>query len=174
MSTWKDIAHFMYGDVREDRGFWYSHPLHEIHGLTEEQLFWVPDPKCLCMLWHVGHIAHRERIHIGQFLQGLDGVVIPPQYEVFGTEWCSAEELRKSIGSVGDVFGWVEDVRKESAAFIASLADGEFLKVLPTSDFGQGLSIAHWLFITVSHGAIHIGRIQMLRAMIEGKYDRTC
>ena len=64
--------------------------------------------------------------------------------------------------------------RRGSTAFIASLTNDDFLKVLPSSDFGMGLSIAHWLLITVSHGAIHIGRIQMLRAMLEGKYDRTC
>ena len=66
MSEWKDLAHFLYG-----RGFWYADPLREIDGLTEEHLFWVPDPKSLCILWHVGHIAHRELVHIGQFLQGL-------------------------------------------------------------------------------------------------------
>ena len=48
------------------------------------------------------------------------------------------------------------------------------LEVLPSSDFGMGLSVAHWLFITVAHGAVHIGRIQMMRAMLEGKHDRTC
>ncbi len=53
MSEWNDLAHWMYGDVKMDRGFWYSHPLHEINGLTEEQLFWVPDERNLCMLWRV-------------------------------------------------------------------------------------------------------------------------
>ena len=59
MSGWKALADFMYGDVRTDTGFWYSRPVWKIDGLTEEQLFWVPDPKSLCILWHVGHIAHR-------------------------------------------------------------------------------------------------------------------
>ena len=172
MSKWKDLAHWMYGDVKTDRGFWYSHPLHEISGLEDDQLLWVPDTNCLCMLWHVGHIAHRERLHIGRFLQGLDGEIIPPQYEVFGTEWCPVEKIRESIDSVQGVLDWVEVVRRESTGFIESLNDEDFHKVPPTTEFG--LSIAHWLFITVSHGAIHIGRIQMLRAMLEGKHDRPC
>ena len=103
MSKWKEVANFMYGDVLKDRGFWYSRPLFEIDGLTEEQLFWVPNPKSLCILWQVGHIAHRERTHVGRFLQGLQGTIIPPQYDIFGTEWCSAEKLRLSIGNVQDV-----------------------------------------------------------------------
>ncbi len=174
MTALMDVAQFFYGDVRKDIGFWYARPLEEVEGLTEEQLFWVPEPKCLCMLWHVGHIAHRERTHLGKFLEGLEGEIIPARFEIFGTEWCSVEQLRESVDSVSHVFEWVEEVRKASAEFIASLTEEEFLKVLPTSDFGMGLSIAHWLFITASHGAIHIGRIQMLRAMLEGTYDRTC
>ena len=174
MTTWKDVAQFLYADARKDTGFWYAHPLGEVQGLTEEQLFWVPEPKSLCMLWHVGHIAHRERTHIGKFLQGLEGEVIPPHYEAFGTEWCAVEQLRESIDSVSQVFEWVDQVRKDSKEFITSLSERDLLNVLPSSDFGAGLSIAHWLLITVSHGAIHIGRIQMLRAMLEGKNDRPC
>jgi hypothetical protein len=93
MSEWKEVAHWLYG-----RGFWYANPPREIEGLTEEQLFWVPDPKSLCILWHVGHIAHRERIHIGRFLQGLEGEIIPPRYRVFGPDWASVEDVRESIG----------------------------------------------------------------------------
>lgn len=64
MSEWKEIAHFLYG-----WDFWYAHadPFREIGGLTEEQLYGVPAPNSLCILWHVGHIAHRERLHIGRF-----------------------------------------------------------------------------------------------------------
>jgi hypothetical protein len=173
-TTCQKVAQFLYGDARGGEGFWYAHPLQEVEGLTEEQLFWVPNPKSLCMLWHVGHIAHRERTHIGRFLEGLDGEIIPAPFEIFGTEWCSVEELRQSIDSVDHVFEWVDEVRKASKAFIASLDEEGFYKVLPSSDFGEGFSVAHWLFITVSHGAVHIGRIQMMRAMLEGKYDRTC
>lgn len=44
MSELKEVASFMYGygDVRACKGSGYSHPLWEIHGLTEEQLLWVP------------------------------------------------------------------------------------------------------------------------------------
>lgn len=167
MSGWKEISHFLYG-----HGFWYANPVREVDGLTEEQLFWVPDPNSLCALWHVGHIAHRERVHIGNFLQAIEGNVIPPEYEAFGPDWCSVEDIRKSIGSVKDVFEWVRDVREESHNYIQSLKAADFLKVPPTS--AENLSVAHWLFITVAHGALHIGRIQMLRAMIEGKQERVC
>ena len=60
MSEWNDLVQWLYGDVRTGRGFWYSHSLHSIGELSDEQLFWVPDETSLCMLWHVGHIAHRE------------------------------------------------------------------------------------------------------------------
>jgi hypothetical protein len=121
MSEWNSLVRFMYGDVLQDKGFWYAHPLWEIRDLNEEQLFWVPDPNCLCMLWHVGHIAHRERTHIGRFLQGLQDDLIPPSYDIFGPDWCSVAQLRASIGPLQGVFDWVREVRACSAAFIASL-----------------------------------------------------
>lgn len=172
MSAWNDLAHWLYGDARSDRGFWYAHPLGEIDGLSHEQLFWTPDAKNLCTLWHVGHIAHRERTHIGRFLQGLEGRIIPPPYEVFGTDWRSVDDVRDSVDSVGGVLDWVEAVRRESVAFVQSLSDDDWHKVPPTSD--QGLTAAHWVFITVSHGALHIGKIQLLRAMLEGTADPPC
>ena len=167
MGKWNELAHFLYGPE-----FWYANPLQEIHELTEEQLFWVPDPKSLCALWHVGHVAHRERLHIGRFLQGLEGEIIPQKYDVFGPEWHSVKEVKRSIDSVAGVLEWVGEVRKMSHDYITSLSEDDFHKVPQTSH--EGLTVAHWLFITVSHGAIHIGRIQMLRALIEGVEERAC
>jgi hypothetical protein len=167
MSEWNELMHWMYGE-----GFWYAKPLWAIHKLTEDELLWIPEPNSLCMLWHVGHIAHRERFHIAKFLQGLEGEIIPPQYEIFGPDWVSVDEIKKSIDSVPAVLEWVADVRKETHRYIDSLTDDDLHTVPPTSDLG--LSIAHWLFITVSHGAVHIGKIQLLRAMLEGKRDRAC
>ncbi len=167
MSKWTDVARFLYGPE-----FWYTDPVREIYGLTDEQLFWVPDQRSLCILWHVGHIVHRERWHIGRFLQGLTGEIIPPQYEVFGPEWRSVDDVRRSIESVPTVLDWVRGVREESRNYITSLSEEDFHTVPPTSE--DGLSVAHWLFITVAHGALHIGRIQLLRALIEGTNERAC
>jgi hypothetical protein len=36
------------------------------------------------------------------------------------------------------------------------------------------MSVAKWLFITTAHTALHIGRIQLLRALVEGKRERAC
>lgn len=167
MSQWQDVAHFLYG-----RGFWYADPIKEIDGLKQEHLYWTPDPKGLCILWHAGHIAHRERTHIGKLLEGIEEAVIPPQFEVFGTEWCSTEKIRESVESVESVLAWVSDVREKSHAYIATLSDEAFLAVPETSH--RGLSVAHWLFITASHTALHIGRIQLLRALIESTHERAC
>jgi len=172
MSKWKELAAWMYGDARKDVGFWYSHPLWEVDGLSEEQLYWTPNPKGLCILWHVGHIAHRERTHLGLFLQELDpDSLIPPQYDVFGPDWHSAEEIRKSIGSVEGVFDWVRGVREESHKYVESLSEEDFHK---TTQKSGGMTVAHWLFITTAHTSLHIGRIQLLRSLIEGEYDRAC
>ena len=167
MSKWKDLAHFLYG-----RGFWYADPLREIEGLKEEQLFWVPDLNTLCILWHVGHITHRELLHIGIFLQGLQPSIIPSQYDVFGHKWCSTEQVLQSIGSVKSVLYWACKVRKKSHEFIESLTDDEFHAIPQTAE--DGLSVAHWLFITSAHTALHIGRIQLLRALIEKEQERAC
>lgn len=172
MSEWNDLAYWLYGDVTMDRGFWYSHPLYEINGLTEEQLFWVPDERNLCMLWHVGHIAHRERVHIGKFLQGVAQDLIPPQYEVFGPDWSSVESIQESIDSVAGVLQWVRQVRDESTKFVQSVPDDDWHK--EPASFEAGLTIAHWVFLTVAHEAVHIGKLQILRAMLEGKKDRAC
>jgi hypothetical protein len=82
------------------------------------------------------------------------------------------EKLRATIDSVPDVLRWVEDVRNESTRFIDSLIEQDFHRVPPNSEFG--MSVAQWLMITVAHGAVHIGRIQMLRAMLEGRPDNPC
>ena len=76
MEDCRQVAAFLYGDE-----FWYGDPLREVHGLSEDQLFWVPHPKGLCALWHVGHVAHRERTHIAGFLQGLEGELLPKHPE---------------------------------------------------------------------------------------------
>lgn len=114
----KDLALWMYGDVSTGNGFWYSHEIGEIAGLTEELLFWVPDPNGLCILWHVGHIVQRERLHIGRFLQGITGTNLwPAKYGIFA-DWCSAKKLRDSIDSVDDVLSWAKEVRDNSRSYI--------------------------------------------------------
>lgn len=167
MVDYKDILHFLYG-----KGFWYANPLIEIKGLPEEQLFWVPDPKSLCILWHVGHIAHREKIHFGIFLKGLKQPIVPKQYEVFGPDWASVESIKESIDSVDSVFKWVKVVREESHDYISSLTEEDLRSVPSNSD--EKLSVGHWLFITAAHTALHIGKIQLLRALIEGEKERAC
>ena len=167
MSKWHDVAHFLYG-----KGFWYAHPLREIEGLTEDQLFWTPSADSLCILWQVGHIAHREGEHIARIIQGVRGPIRPPEYEVFGTDWCSTEDIRRSAGQVDHVLAWVGEVRDKTHEYIDSLPDEDFHKPTPGADGER--SIADWLFITVAHTALHVGRIQLLRALIERDLERPC
>lgn len=162
----------MFGDFKTPEGFWYSHYIHIIDGLTEEQLFCVPDPKKLPIIWHIGHIAHRERSHIGAIIQKLKGNIIPQGYEIFGTDWWPIGEIRKSIDSVKNVISWATEVRIQSQQFISSLSNEDFYSAVET---GEGeLSVAHWLFITTSHTALHFGKIQLLRALLEDKLDSPC
>lgn len=168
----KELAGFMYGDPQAGRRFWYAHPLQEVHGLIESQLLWTPTPNALCMLWHVGHIAHRERTHIGLFLQSLPEPIVPAAFDVFGPEWCPAERILPSVGSLQNVFDWVCEVRGLSNEYIASLDEAGFQEVPWTAE--AGLSVAHWLWITACHTALHVGRIQLLRALLEGQPERAC
>jgi hypothetical protein len=167
MSDCLGVLGFLYGT-----GFWYGDPLREVKGLTEEQLFWTPDPGSLCALWQVGHIAHRERLHVARFLQGLSGPIMPTRFEVFGPEWRSTEEIRAAVPSIQEVFGWVQEVRRDSLHYIESLSEADLGTVPPTSE--GGLTVGHWLFITTVHAGLHIGKIQLLRALIEGTKDRPC
>lgn len=172
MSELKKVALWMFGNVKTDEGFWYSHYIHLIDGLSEEQLFWIPDPKKLPIIWHIGHIAHRERIHIGKIIQRLEGNIIPSGYDIFGTDWWPLDEIRKSIDSVKNIITWATEVRYKSQKFISSLNDEAFYSVVET---GEGvLSVAHWLFITASHTALHYGKIQLLRALLYDKLDSPC
>ena len=171
MSEWNGLVQWLYGDVRTGRGFWYSHSLHSVSELTDGQLLWVPDETSLCMLWHVGHIAHREKLHVAQLIQGQEDTGIPERYDVFGAEWCPVSAVREAVDSVAAVCEWVETVRNDSSEYIATLSDDDFHR---PAVFGDGLSIGHWLLVTVSHGALHIGKIQQLRSMLEGRRDSPC
>lgn len=174
MSELKKVALWMFGDLKKKppEGFWYSHYAWIIYGLSEEQLFWVPDPKKLPLIWHVGHIAHRERFHIGHIIQKLKTTIIPPGYEIFGTDWWPIDEIRKSIDSVENVLEWATEVRNQSRKFIASLNDEDFYSIVESVE--EPLSISHWLFITASHTALHYGKIQLLRALLEDELDSPC
>jgi hypothetical protein len=171
MSDWNALAHWFYGDARKDEGFWYSDPLLEAHGLTDNELFWVPYENALCILWHVGHIAHREQCHFVDLMQGNEHEDIPAGYEVFGTEWCSVEQLKESIDSTDNVFEWVESVRQASGQYISSLTEEQFHS---TPKSACGLSVGHWIFITAAHAALHVGKIQLLRNMLKGIRDNPC
>jgi hypothetical protein len=172
MSELKKVALWMFGDVKTGEGFWYSTYLYILKGLSEEQLFWVPDPKKLPIIWHVGHIAHRESTHLKAIIQKTKDSFIPPGYEIFGTDWWPVDEIRKSIDSIENVIKWAIDVRNESQKFIDSLNDEDFHTIIDTGE--DKLSVTHWLFITASHTALHYGKIQLLRALLEDEIDSPC
>ncbi len=172
MSELKKFALWMFGNVKTVEGFWYSHYIHLINDLSEDQLFWIPDPKKLPIIWHIGHIAHRERSHIGKIIQRLEGNIIPTGYEIFGTDWWPIDEIRKSIDSVKNVVTWATEVRYKSQKFISSLSDEDFYSVVETGEDIKNVS--QWLFITASHTALHYGKIQLLRSLLEDELDSPC
>ncbi len=168
-----DLVTFFYPAAPPPAGFWYAHPLHEIKGLAEEQLYWVPDPHSLCILWQVGHIACRERLHIGGFMRGLNAKQLWPEpYGVFGDEWAGVEEVRQAVGNPADLYAYVEAARCSNLEYINSLTPEDYSRAV--SSVSDKLTVAHWLLITACHTALHIGRIQALRAIIEAKPERAC
>jgi len=164
------IAQFLYGDPLIRDGFWYSHFARELRDLSEEQLYWAPRG-CLCSLWHAGHIAHREAVHFAQIIQGLPNP-IPAEYEAFGTDWCSPSALRASVPSVQAAMDWACGVRTETRRYLATLSEADL--ALPAKGDEDGLTVGHWVFITAAHTALHIGKLQMLRAMLLGAKDGPC
>jgi hypothetical protein len=162
-SNWQAAFHWAFGD-----GFWYADPLDEVRGLTDDQLLWSPAQGIHCCLWHVGHIAHRERVHVAVLLQGCaEGDVIPARYGIFGlgVGYPTAGQLRESVGPLDDVKAWVRQVRQDSHRFIDSLDEPAFHAV-PRSSC-EGNSVAKVLMQTIGHTGLHIGRIQLLRRMIK-------
>ncbi len=159
-NDWNQSFHWGFG-----RGFWYADSLQEIKGLTEEQLYWFPAPNIPCILWHVGHIARQERLHIGHLLQGAsEDTLIPPEFEIFGLGR-DISRFGDIIRSVEAVVHWVREVRSESHKFIESLTENEFHQVPPSSF--EGNSIAKVLIQTIGHTGLHIGHIQAMRSILE-------
>ena len=168
MSEWNQAMHWACG-----HGFWYTDPVDEVKGLTEEQLFWMPAPKALCALWHIGHIAHRERYHIGHLLEGYaESELIPDGFDMFGLVWCSPQTIRSRIERADSVMNWSREVRQTSHDYISRLQDEDYHSVPASSH--EGNSVARVLMQTVGHTAVHIGRIQMLRAMLKNTNERPC
>jgi hypothetical protein len=172
-SNWLAVMRFLYGDTPPGAGFWYQDPIREVEGLTADQLFWIPDPHSLCLLWQVGHIACRERLHLSAFCQGLPvSKLWPEPYDVFGADWVSVDQVKSTVGDIEPFFSWVRQARRASQEYIRALQPEDYLLVPENSV--DGFTVAHWLTITACHTALHIGRIQVLRAMIEGKPERAC
>jgi hypothetical protein len=168
MTVWNEAAHWAFG-----RGFWYADPLVEVQDLSDAQLFWAPTPLSLSVIWHVGHIAHRERYHIGHLLQGLpESDLFPKDFDIFGTEWHPAEAVRDRIKSVQPVFDWVREVRAASHEYIDRLTPEDYATVPPSSR--EGNNVAHVLYQTVAHTALHIGRIQLIHAILKYENERPC
>lgn len=164
-----DLLGFLYGE------FWYADPLREIRSLNDEQLYWVPAPTALPIIWQVGHIAHRERYHFGMFIEGIDRrKVIPDEFDAFGPEWASVADIRASVPATADVLRWVQDVRRRSREVIALLTESDLRRRANNPEPDSILTVEQWLHITAVHTGVHIGRIQLLRALIEGKKERAC
>jgi hypothetical protein len=158
-NDWVQSFHWGFG-----QGFWYADPLKEIKGLTETQLYWSPSPEIPCILWHVGHIARQERIHIGHLLQGLSiESLIPPKYEIFGLDR-DITRFADMIQSVDAVKKWVHEVRSKSHKYIEILTEKDFL-IIPPSSF-EGNSVAQVLIQTIGHTGLHLGQIQATRSFM--------
>jgi len=158
--NWNQSFHWGFGC-----GFWYADPLQEIQGLREDQLYWSPSPDIPCILWHIGHIARQERVHIGTLLQGKSvDSIIPPTYNIFGLDQ-DISRFAEVIHSVQAVLNWVKEVRSESHRFIASLKESDFHRIPPSSF--EGNSIAQVLIQTIGHTGLHIGHIQAMRTRVK-------
>ncbi len=156
-----DAFHWGFG-----RGFWYANPAGEIKGLTEDHLYWSPAPRVQCALWHVGHIAHRECVHLKCLLEGkLAKDVIPEEHSIFFESAYESHEFRESCPEPDRVLDWSKKVRQESHEFIAGLTPEQYNEVPASSP--EGNSIARVLIQTIAHTGLHIGRIQLLRMLMK-------
>jgi hypothetical protein len=158
-----DAFHWAFG-----RGFWYADPVAEMKSLSEEQLYWSPAPDIQCVLWHVGHIGHREDFHIQCLLKGRDEKeVFPDKWGIFSDCPYEAVPFRNTFPEPGEITNWMRSVRARSHEFISGLKSTDYNSV-PRSSF-EGGSIARVLMQTVGHTALHIGRIQLLRRLMRNE-----
>ena len=160
-ADFNDAFHWAFG-----KGFWYADPVKEVSGLTKDQLYWSPGPRIQCALWHVGHIAHRERFHIKCLLEGQNEEdVMPSNHSVFFDCAYDAKTFRSSWPEPEEIMRWAREVRRESHEFISALTPDQY-NVVPSSSF-EGNSIARMLMQTIGHTGLHIGRIQLLRMLMQ-------
>lgn len=68
----------------------------------------------------------------------------------------------------------MRQAREESHRCIDSLSAADLTRTADEAAGNTDTTIAHWLYITAAHTALHTGRIQMLRALIEGEQERAC
>ena len=68
----------------------------------------------------------------------------------------------------------MRQARLESHRCIDALTADGLRRPADSAAGNTDTTVAHWLYITVAHTALHIGRIQMLRAMVEGGRERAC
>lgn len=95
MADLKELAEILYG-----KKFWYMDPIRDVVGLTEEKMFRVPDEVSLPIIWQVGHIAHRELLHLGVMIQGHDHSIFPDGYSVFDHRWRSVDEIGSQLDTL--------------------------------------------------------------------------
>ena len=147
------------------RGFWYADPLEAMKGLFDVQLYWSPAPDVQCILWHVGHIGHREGFHIQCLLKGRDEKeVFPDKYGIFFDCPYEADRFKATFPAPREIIDWVRSIRALSHEYIHQLEPTDY-NLVPGSSF-EGGSIARVLMQTVGHTGLHIGRIQLLRRLM--------
>jgi len=160
----KPVEHFqfMYGDR-----FWYSDPLDAVGDLDTDGLYWMPQADVKCILWHLGHIAHKEEVHIGVFLETPARQRVHPELDELFMHGTGAHAMREIVPDPELVFAWMKHVRSETRRFISGLTPDAFDRVPPASH--GGLNIGQWLSITLVHTGVHLGQIYTLKQLLSNR-----
>ena len=160
----KPVEHFqfMYGDR-----FWYSDPLKAVADVGADDLYWTPPPGVKCILWHLGHIAHKEEVHIGVFLETPQRKRVHPELDELFMHGTGADTMKETVPDPELVFAWMKHVRAETRRFIGGLTPDGFDRVPPASH--GGLNIGQWLGITLVHTGVHLGQIYALKQLLSNR-----
>lgn len=167
MSYWNELVGFLYG-----QGFWYATSKNHLKGLSNDDLYKTIADNTFPIIWHIGHITHREKYHFDVIIKGNKHNPIPKEFEMFGTDWIPASKINTGAVKSEVVISWADMVRKESFEFMRNLSEDDFKK--PIFNPLEGHTIGHWIFITACHTSLHIGKIQTIRDILLKQKENPC
>jgi len=147
--------------------------IRDFSAIPQDRLTWRPAAMTRCAAHIFGHMAVKERVHIGGFLAGVRD--IPDKYSVFHSlTHCDPTEKQvlDAMGSRKELIAYWNQVRAQTHAYLDSITDAILKEVpqktiLPRGDPNRENPAREWFVMTIKHQNMAGGEIHMIRRILE-------